>query len=120
MFSSHLPKVHTMPRNFIFFGVGLLLVVSLLGGIAMVATGQVKKAELRASMLASQRIAMVQCMETLRGTQLNKCIIEAKAAPDAVGRVTTLADNSGSFSRSAAVVAGSSQGFLPVGFSTHR
>ena len=119
MFSSHLPKVHTVPRDFIFVGAGLLLVVSLLLGIAMVASGQVKKAELRESLLASQRTAMVQCVETLRGAQLNNCIIQAKAVPDAVGRVTTLADNSG-FSRSAAVVAGSSQGFIPVGFSTHR
>lgn len=120
MFSSHLPKVHTVPREYIFAGAGLLLVVSLLIGMAMVANGQVEKAELRESMLASQRTAMVQCMETLGGAQLNKCMIQAQAAPDVGGRTTTLADNSGNFSRSTAVAAGSSQGFMPVSFSTHR
>ena len=120
MFSSHLPKVHTVPREYLFAGAGLLLVVSMLVGIAIVASGQVKKAELRESMLASQRIAMVQCMETLGGAELNKCIIQAQASPEAVGRSTTVADNSGSFSRSTSVSAGSSQGLIPVAFSVHR
>jgi hypothetical protein len=119
MFSSHLPKVHTVPREYLFAGAGLMLVVGMLVGIAIVASGQVKKAELRETLLASQRIAMVQCMETLGGAELNKCLIEAKASPDAAGR-TTLADNSGSFSRNTAVSAGSSQGFIPVAFSVHR
>lgn len=122
MFSSHLPKVHSIPREYIFAGVGLLLVVGMLMGIAMVASGQVQKAELRESMLASQRTAMVQCMETLGGAELNKCMIQAQASPDVVNRTTSLADNgsNGSFSRSLAVSAGSSQGFIPVAFSTHR
>lgn len=119
MFSSHLPKVHSVPREYLFAGAGLVLVVSMLIGIAMVASGQVKKAEQRASMLASQRIAMVQCMETLGGAELNKCIIQAQAAPDAGGRIT-LADNSASFSRSTAVSAGSSQGLIPVAFNARR
>jgi hypothetical protein len=37
-----------------------------------------------------------------------------------VGRITTMADNSGSFSRSAAVTVGGGQGFTPVSFTTHR
>jgi hypothetical protein len=119
MFSSHLPKVHTVPREYLVAGAGLLLVVGMLVGIAMVASGEVKKAELRESMLASQRIAMVQCMETLGGAELNKCIIQAQAAPDTVAR-TTLADNSGSFSRSTSVSAGSSQGLIPVAFNARR
>lgn len=119
MFSSHLPKVHTVPREYLFAGAGLMLVVGMLVGIAMVASGQVRKAELRESMLASQRIAIVQCMETLGGAELNKCLIQAKAGPDETGR-TTLADNSGSFSRNTALSAGSGQGFIPVAFSVHR
>lgn len=119
MFSSHLPKIHTVPREYLFAGAGLLLVVSMLVGIAMVASGQVKKAELRESALVTQRIAMVQCVETLGGSELNKCIIQAKASPDGVGRIT-LADNSGGFSRSTAVSAGSSQGLIPVAFNARR
>lgn len=119
MFSTHLPKVHTVPREYLFAGAGLLLVIGMLVGIAVVASGQVKKAEQREAMLASQRIAMVQCMETLGGAELNKCLIQAQASPQAVGR-TTFADNSASFSRSTAVSAGSSQGLIPVAFSVHR
>lgn len=119
MFSSHLPTVHTVPREYLFAGAGLLLVISMLVGIAMVAGGQVKKAELRESMLASQRTAIVQCMETLGGAALNKCIIQAQASPDAANR-TTLAENSGSFSRSTAVSASSGQALIPVAFSVHR
>lgn len=120
MFSSHLPKIHNVSREYIFAGVGLLLVIGLLVGMATVASGQVKKAELRESMLATQRTAIVQCMETLGGSELNKCMIQAQAAPDRAARVTTMADNSGSFSRGNAIAAGSSQGFIPVSFSTHR
>jgi uncharacterized protein HemX len=121
MFSSHLPKHHTVSREYILAGVGLLLVAALLVGVGMVAGGQVKKAELRASMLASQQTAMLQCVGTLGGVELNKCIIEAQTAPDDTSRViTTLADNSVRPSRSSAISAGSSPGFLPVSFSTHR
>ena len=119
MFSSHLPKVHTVPREYLFAGAGLLLVVSMLVGIAMVASGQVKKAELRESMLASQRTAMVQCMETLGGAELNKCIIQAQGEPDVAAR-TTLADNSAGFSRSTVASSGSGKGLIPVAFSAHR
>lgn len=119
MFSSHLPKIHSVPREYLFAGVGLLLVVGMLVGIAMVAGGQVQRAELRESMLAAQRVAIVQCMETLGGSELNKCIIQAQASPDDANR-TTLADNSASFTRSTAVAAGSSQGLIPVVFSAHR
>lgn len=120
MFSSHLPKIHSVPREYLFAGAGLALVVGMLIGIAMVATGQVKKAELRESMLASQRNATVQCLQSFGGAELNKCMIQAKASPEAVGRSTTLADNSGGFSRSTSVSAGSSQGLIPVAFSVHR
>lgn len=119
MFSSHLPRVHSVPREYIFAGVGLALVLTLLVGIATVASGQVRKAELREAMLSSQRTAMVHCLETLGGAELNKCIIQAKASPDVVVK-TTLADNSGSFSRSTSLSAGSSQGLIPVAFSVHR
>jgi len=120
MFSSHLPKINSLPREYMFAGAGLLLVVGMLVGIAIVASGQVKKAELRESMLASQRTAMVSCLETLGGAALNKCLIQAQAGPDLSPRTTTLADNSAGFSRSSSASAGKSQGLIPVSFSTHR
>lgn len=119
MFSSHMPKAHSLPREYLLAGAGLLLVVGMLIGIAMVASGQVRKAELRESLLASQRTAMVQCVETLGGMELNKCIIQARALPDAGSR-TVLADNAPGFSRSNSVAAGAGQGLIPVAFSAHR
>lgn len=120
MFSSHLPKIHNLPREYMYAGAGLLLVIGLLVGIAMVATGQVKKAELREAMLASQRTAAVYCLETLRGAELNKCLVQAQASPERTDRITTLADNSSGLSRAATVSAGSSQGLMPVAFNTRR
>ncbi len=121
MFSSHLPPVHHIPREYLFAGAGLVLVIAMLFGVAAVASGQVEKAELRHSMLVSQRVAIAQCVETFGGIELNKCVIQAQAAPADSGRtVTTLADNSGGFTRNHAMSAGASQGLIPVAFSTHR
>lgn len=106
MFSSHLPPMNIVPRVNIFAGAGLLLVVSMLAGIAMVASGQVRKAELRELQLVSQRSAVGACRETLGGLALKKCILQTKASPDPAG--------------STAVSAGSSQGLIPLALSTHR
>jgi len=120
MFSSHLPKMNTVPREYLFAGIGLVIVISLLVGIASVASAQVRKAELRDSMLASQRSAMASCVATLGGVELNKCLIQARAEPDRYSRPTTLADNSGGFSRNTTTSSSANAGFMPVMFSTHR
>lgn len=122
MFSNHLPKISRTPSQYIFSGVGLLLVIGLLMGIATVASGQVKKAELRESMLASQRTAVMQCLETQLGAALNSCIVQANAAPDSGNTVTTLADNSGGFTRASVVSLGNGngKGMIPVAFSAQR
>lgn len=124
MFSSHLPKKNNLPPEYLFAGTGLLLVVALLVGIAVVASGQVRKAELRESLLASQRSAMLSCLETLGGSELNKCLIEARATQDVPGGsrpITTLADNSSStYSRSPGVQAAPNPGFISASFITQR
>ena len=112
MFSTHMPRINTVPREYIYFGAGGVLLVSLLIAIASVATGEVKKAAIRDSALASQRSAAAYCMETRRGAELNGCL--KLAWGDASGGVpsTTVAaaDNSG-FARSAGVKA-SGPGFI--------
>ncbi|WP_372826964.1 hypothetical protein [Polaromonas sp.] len=120
MFSSHLPKISNTPRQYIYTGVGLLLVIGMLIGIATVASGQVQKAELRESMLASQQTAVMHCFETQLGAALNKCIVRAKTTPERDSRVTTMADNSGAFTRASVVSSGNGKGLIPVAFSTHR
>jgi hypothetical protein len=117
MFSSQLPKKNPLPFESLFAGVGLLLVVALLAGIASVASGQVKKAELRESLLASQRTAMASCLESLGGSALNQCLIDARATQAFPETRTTLADNGGGYSRSPAP-AGLNPGFMAASFTT--
>ena len=74
MFSTHLPRTNTVPREVIYFGAGVALLVSLLIAIASVASGEVKKAAMRDSALASQRSAAAYCVETRRGAALNSCL----------------------------------------------
>ncbi|MEO8021675.1 hypothetical protein [Polaromonas sp.] len=83
MFSAHLPNhfpsYDDAPREYLYFGVGLVLVVSLLVSIAAVASGEVKKAKARDSLLASRNSAIAYCVENLRGTALNACMQQARA-----------------------------------------
>ena len=74
MFSAHLPRINTVPREVIYFVTGVALLVSLLIAIASVASGEVKKAAMRDSALASQRSAAAYCVETRRGAALNSCL----------------------------------------------
>lgn len=74
MFSAHLPRINNVPRELIYFGTGVVLLVSLLIAIASVASGEVKKAAMRDSALASQRSAAAHCVETRRGAALNSCV----------------------------------------------
>ncbi|MDO9360311.1 MAG: hypothetical protein Q7T70_15135 [Polaromonas sp.] len=120
MFSSHLPHINPIQREHILAGVGLAVVVSMLIAIAMVASGQVRKAEARESMLASQRTAIAYCLETLGGARLNSCLVQARGdSPDSL-RTSTVADNTAAFSRSSSMGAASAQGFIPAVFTTHR
>lgn len=119
MFSTHLPKVDIVPREYLYLGAGLLLIVAMLIAIATVAGDEVRKAKIRDSRLASQQTAVVYCVETQRGIALNSCIQQAKADPYDTDQ-TTVADNSAAFSRSAAVATSGTQGFMSVGFSARR
>lgn len=120
MFSSHLPKINPMQREHLLAGVGLVVVVSMLVAIAMVASGQVSKAQARESMLASQRTAITYCLETLRGAELNSCMVQARGDSSEAMRTTTLADNTAGFSRSSSMGSSTAQGLIPAVFSTHR
>lgn len=118
MFSNHLPKLHSVPRQYLHVGAAVLVLVVMLTGFVSVANGQVRKAELRESLLASQKTAIAYCMEVKRGAEMNSCIHQAKA--DTEGQQTsTVVANTAGFSRSAAVPS-SVQSLVPVSFSAHR
>ncbi|MDI1239764.1 MAG: hypothetical protein PSV26_19970 [Polaromonas sp.] len=93
MFSTHLPQGHTVRREYFYLGAGVVLIVSLLTAIAMVASGEVKKAHARDSMLASQQTAVAYCVETMRGAALSNCMRHARADMYNDGAKDTLAGN---------------------------
>ncbi len=119
MFSTHLPKANTVPRDYIYLGMGLLLIVGMLIAIASVASGQVKKAQMRDWLQASQRSAVANCVETTRGAALNNCIQQAQADYYAAD-MTTVAGNSAVFARTGGAAPNGSAGFMSVAFSSHR
>ena len=123
MFSTHMPQVNTIPREYLYLGAGVVLIVSLLAAVAMVAGGEVKKAQARDSMLASQQTAVAYCVETLRGAALNNCMRHARSDVYNDGAKSTLAGNA----PVGAVVAGGqakasadNMGLIPVSFSAVR
>lgn len=123
MFSTHLPQVHTVHRDYFYLGAGVVLIAALLASIAMVASGEVKKAHARDSMLASQQTAVAYCVETLRGAALSNCMRHARADMYNDGAKSTLAGNE----PTGAVMAGGptkapsdNMGMLPVSFRAVR
>lgn len=125
MFSTHMPQVHTIPREYLFLGAGVVLMVSLLAAIAMVASGEVKKAQARNSLLASQQTAVAYCVETLRGAALSNCVRHARADMYNDGAKSTLAGN-GPAGAGAVMAGGQARapadnlGMMPVSFSAVR
>lgn len=120
MFSTHLSQSNTVPREYLYSGAGVLLIVGLLVAIASVASGEVKKAEMRESLLASQRSAAAYCVETMRGTALNGCLKQARA--DSYGTpsaVMAVAENT-VFSLSVPGTPRAGEGFMPVSFGALR
>ena len=129
MFSAHLSRTSTMPREYIYFGAGVALVASLLIAIASVASGEVKKAAMRDSALNSLRSAAANCVETRRGAELNNCLRQARrdfngdpvqlASDNEPSRAVVSAENTGS-GRSASVVDASGQGLVQASFGNQR
>lgn len=130
MFSTHLPRIHSVPREYIYFGAGVVLVISLLIAIASVASGEVHKAALRDTALASQRSAAAFCVETRRGAELNSCLKQAwrdssgepvqVAANSSKLPSATLAAETSGFGRHAGGANVSAQGFMQASFGQLR
>lgn len=79
MFSDHLRKISEVPRRTL-LGVAACFVILLqLGAMAMVADGQMKKAQARATLLTSERIAAAHCMERSMGAARHSCVQQARA-----------------------------------------
>ena len=119
MFSNHLQKIHSVPRKYIYLGAVVVVLVGMLTGIASVASEQVKKAELRESLLASQRTAIAYCVEVMRGAALNHCVQRARADADGA-QTTVMVANTAGFNRGVAAASTGVQGLVPVVLTAYR
>ena len=73
MFSDHLRSANVdLAKPLLFLSAGLVI-ASLLFAMVFVASGQVEKAQLRESTLASARAATAGCFESNRGAALKDC-----------------------------------------------
>jgi hypothetical protein len=62
---------------------GVLIILCQMAAFAMVANGQVKKAELRDLRDASERLAVAHCLESRIGTERHSCMLQARAEAEA-------------------------------------
>lgn len=123
MFTSHMPPVNQIPRQYFYLGAGVALIVGLLVGMAAVASGEVKKAQARDLLLASQKNAMTYCVENLRGSAFNACMQQARADSFNDGSRPTLAAGAKGdaiLAGGTAPVSAGSQGLMPISFSAVR
>lgn len=124
MFTHPTLSIDNIPRQYFYVGAGIAVIFGLLVGIASVASGEVKKAQARESLLASQKSAITYCVENLRGSAFNACMQQARAETYNDGSRTSVAD----IGKNGAVLAGgplaapsvSPQGLMPASFSTVR
>lgn len=87
MFSDHVRNVnsgHNGMAGKVLLAIGGLAIVGQLGAVAMVADGQVKKAEQRASRAIAEHIAVQHCLEASIGATRHSCLQQARADGDAV------------------------------------
>ncbi len=79
MFSDHIRKVdNASGRTLLLVAAGLVIVCQLVA-MALVAEGQVKKAEVRESQLSFQRTATARCFETNSRFDRQSCLDQANA-----------------------------------------
>ena len=93
MFSDHMRKIDTTSGRTLLMLAAVLVIVCQLIAMALVADGQVKKADLRESNLNSQRMAMARCFEVNPRFDRDSCLQQASvdtasAVPE--GRVVSV------------------------------
>lgn len=90
MFSDHMRKIDNVSNNKLFLMAGLLVIVCQLVAMALVAGGQVEKAQLRDSQLAVERNELANCIETSMGAGRHACVIQARSTYEPVAPVNSV------------------------------
>ena len=126
MFSDHLKKIDNAPAKTLFLIAGALVIVCQLVAMALVVDGQVAKAKNRDAAFASERLAVIQCMESTMGSARHSCVQQARTASNETNQTLYASqsvperqalaqvDISPTFSASAAP---QMHGFMPASFS---
>ena len=80
----------TSSRNLLLIAAGLVIICQLVA-MAMVADGQVKKAELREAQIAAQNVALANCFETSPRFDRSSCMqqLQVQGPPDESNRVAS-------------------------------
>ncbi|RYX93527.1 MAG: hypothetical protein EOO28_18165 [Comamonadaceae bacterium] len=100
MFSDHLRKVNSGNNGLagkLLLAAGGLVIVGQLGAVAMVADGQVKKAEQRASLAMAEQVAVQQCLESSVGATRHSCLQQTKGGGDSGFSVTASLNAGGGY-----------------------
>lgn len=121
MFSAYFPRIDQISYKVLLGVATVLVILCQLVAMALVADGQVSKAQLRDARYASERVAIAYCIESSSGVARNNCIQQVQAAthpsrdsgnhPDG----SAVASNSGL--KDGALSALQQSGFPPASFS---
>lgn len=104
MISGHFQKVHLINSRNLLLLAGMLLIIGQLVAVAMVADGQVKKAQGRNSDVASQKLVVAQCLESSVGSNRQACSRQARVTTQLPDLLITGANNAAPvFSSSSAI-----------------
>ncbi|RYG08148.1 MAG: hypothetical protein EON92_17135 [Burkholderiales bacterium] len=121
MFSDHFPPVRSSHAGKLLLALGAFAIAGQLGAVAMVADGQVKKAELRQTRLVAERQAVAHCLESVAGESRHNCLQQARAdfADDALPVVSrNSAADLQTMAVNAPVIMPAGQGLMPVSMVT--
>ncbi|MEO6017947.1 MAG: hypothetical protein ABIP46_11880 [Polaromonas sp.] len=113
MLSDQFQKIErTSSRNLFLIAAGLVIICQLVA-MAMVADGQVKRAELRQAQISAQNVALANCFETSTRFDRNSCM-QRTQVDNSPYAVNTVAGNGSDFGSTPS--AGSVGGLMNVSF----
>ncbi len=78
MLDKLISRISAAPRESIYLGAALILILFQLSAIGALARGQIEKAEQRESLQLAQRMQVIRCLES-RSTRIDVCAAQRQA-----------------------------------------
>lgn len=88
MFNRIADHIAESPRESLFFAFVAVVAAGMLAAFYLVCSGQVHRAEMRDSLLKTQRIAVANCLEYSHRATLASCVAQVARVPDEVQTTT--------------------------------